>query len=349
MISARIVDPGWRDLNLDSFIEALADVNIGLLAFETNPGTIRLCNQRFRDYFNIEDDRQLPGLLTCILNDLTVNSRGNDDAPRRLVWEKTVLYIKLFDAGDLMWIIVQNATEREQLEAIAGAINIMDNIGHIFSGLRHEIANPLNTIKMTMSVLKRNFDATPKPKILNYIDRTLEEILRLEDLLQSLKSYGMYDNPTPLVLDVSSFIGKFLALIESDLIAKGVKIKIITRGRLFAWMDPRALQQAMLNVVTNALDALEKTRFPQIVISALHISDRIVLKVRDNGCGMTEAQIRNLFKPFVTSKSRGTGLGLVITRKNLMKLGSTIGIQSEEGQGTTVILTMPEARIDEKN
>lgn len=335
-------------MNVAAFIEQISDVGIGLLAFEPDSREIQFCNRKFKEFFGVSQDERLLEVIKHLTSHRTTPHCLESTSVRRLVWEKTILYAKVFEADDVCWIMVQNATERERLEAIAGALNVMDNIDHIFSGLRHEIANPLNTIKMTMSVLKRNFDATPKQKILNYIDRTLEEILRLEEMLHSLKSFGMFDHPSPKEIDISSFIGKFLALVESDLILKGVKIRIFSRGRLFSWMDPRALQQAMLNIVTNALDALENTPFPQIVISSFQVADRIVLKIRDNGCGMNQEQIDNLFKPFVTSKSRGTGLGLVITQKNLTKLNSSISIQSQIGQGTSVILTMPEAGAHEK-
>jgi signal transduction histidine kinase len=66
------------------------------------------------------------------------------------------------------------------------------------------------------------------------------------------------------------------------------------------------------------------------------------VQVRDNGCGMTQEEQKNLFRPFFTSKPQGTGLGLVIVKKMLSKMNSTISIQSSPLEGTNVIMTLPE-------
>lgn len=251
------------------------------------------------------------------------------------------------ESDSRVWVFLQDVTDMIRLESIAAAVNIMDNIGYIFSGIRHEIGNPINTIKMTMSVLKKNLSGLPMEKIQSYIDRTLEEILRLEELLQSLKSYNMFDKPKPQNVHLPTFINKFISLVEQDFHMEGVAIKINTSGNLWVWADPRGLQQVMLNIITNAFDALRQTPDPRITVNLYRIGKQVFIKIVDNGCGIPDDQQANLFQPFYTTKVKGTGLGLVISRKILKSMGSSIRIQSETNKGSSVILCLPGGASDD--
>jgi signal transduction histidine kinase len=93
---------------------------------------------------------------------------------------------------------------------------------------------------------------------------------------------------------------------------------------------------------TNAADAL-KGAFPLIVITVMPLLTDMI-KAKDNGSGISEKQKKLLFQPFSTSKSYGTGLGLVIAKKMMFRMDGTIEIESEENVGTTVILTLPGKR-----
>ena len=142
---------------------------------------------------------------------------------------------------------------------------------------------------------------------------------------------------------VNSFMEKFQPLVSSDLEKKGIEIKtLFSSNDIWARTDPRALQQVLLNIVTNAADACEDREDSQIVIEIFERKGLIMIAVKDNGCGMTEEQQQDLFKPFFTSKANGTGLGLVIVKKMLSAMKSSIDIESHENKGTTVTLFLPE-------
>ncbi len=96
--------------------------------------------------------------------------------------------------------------------------------------------------------------------------------------------------------------------------------------------------------MTNAADALAGRTNPEIVISVSKKSGRILLLIADNGCGMTEKQQQDMFKPFYTSKPHGTGLGLVIVKKMLTRMDSDIDITSALDRGTTVTIYLPEGQ-----
>ena len=100
----------------------------------------------------------------------------------------------------------------------------------------------------------------------------------------------------------------------------------------------------MLNVLTNASDALQDVEAPEISISTQKSDSRIIIKIKDNGRGIPVEQKKHLFQPFSTTKSHGTGLGLVIVKKMMFKMNGTVDIQSEEHAGTMVTLNLPANR-----
>ena len=92
--------------------------------------------------------------------------------------------------------------------------------------------------------------------------------------------------------------------------------------------DPRAFHQVMLNLMTNAADALTDRPRPIIDLEVDQDAEFAVVRVRDNGLGMTVAELAKLFKPFHTTKPNGTGLGLAIVKKMLARMGGTILVDS---------------------
>ena len=147
-------------------------------------------------------------------------------------------------------------------------------------------------------------------------------------------------------MDVGSFLEKLVPLVTADLEKKGVAP---SRGRLSgAWTvdaDPRALQQALLNIIVNASEALANGPTPRIVLSVLKVGSMVRFRVADNGIGITEERKKQLFKPFYTTKEQGTGLGLVITRKLVSRMKGFIEITSCFKNGTTVDIYLPEGSM----
>lgn len=202
----------------------------------------------------------------------------------------------------------------------------------------------MNSIKVALSVLQRNMDEYDKPTIAEFVDRSLQEITRIEYLLKALKNYSLFEKPDILRLPIADFMTQFIPLVKNDFEEKGINIeRFISDENLAIQADSRALHHVMLNLMTNAADALEGHDRPQIVVSIIKNGSWVEIKVNDNGKGMSEADHQNLFKPFSTVKTSGTGLGLVIVKKMLAAMKGDIGIESYQGIGTTVTISLPEA------
>jgi len=146
---------------------------------------------------------------------------------------------------------------------------------------------------------------------------------------------------------MTDFMNKFLSLVKGDFEKRGIKVDANVSEPAWCYADPRALQQVLLNIMTNAADALGGREDPRITIDVSKMADMVNIRVADNGCGMSEDQQEDLFKPFYTSKAKGTGLGLVITKKMMTKMKGFIEVVSEKNKGTIVDLYIPEG-ISEK-
>ena len=242
-------------------------------------------------------------------------------------------------------IVKRNITEKKRLESIAEAANLMDNIGFIFSSIRHELGNPINAIKVSLSVLESNLETYDTEDIKRFIRRGLSDIGRVEYLLKTLKNFSIFERPDIMETDMAALLDKLTKLTEKDL-AKQYVMLAINHGHkpLTGLVDPRAFLQVLLNLIANAVAALENTDNKQITLSLLQKQERqITLVIEDNGCGMDEDTVRNLFRPFFTTKPEGTGLGLVIVKKMLSKMNCSITANSEKWKGTRIEIIIPAA------
>ena len=174
------------------------------------------------------------------------------------------------DTGEVKQVIQYciDITEKKRLEAIAEAVNLMDNLGFIFAGIRHEIGNPLNSVKMALSVLDKNLDRYPRQTIREFVSRSLGELSRVEYLLKALKNFSMFETPQMEHVNIGIFLENFKALIEEDFSRKRIHICLdVPSEDVFVATDQRAFHQVMLNVLTNAADALAQSERPMIDIA----------------------------------------------------------------------------------
>ncbi len=246
--------------------------------------------------------------------------------------------------GRLMGMIqdFRDLTETRRLQSIAEAVNTSNNIGFAFSGIRHELGNPVNAVKTTLTVLRQKLDSFERVEIAGYLDRALADVGRMEYLLKGLRSFNMFEKPALERVEIAGFLERLLPLLRPDLDRKGIRLDVqCAAPEVAVRADPRALQQALINLVANSADAVSGRPEPRIVVSAVDAHECVIFEVFDNGKGMSKAEASNLFKPFFTNKRGGTGLGLVLVKKALAGMDGVVEVSSVVEEGTRVRLTLP--------
>ncbi|WP_020674929.1 ATP-binding protein [Geopsychrobacter electrodiphilus] len=322
--------------------QILENIDVGVLVLDLEERRVDFHNSGFSAVFQdpriCDDFERLKGLL---LVDLKMPASG--PASILLPYRDRTLGCSVYELGPrYRCIFVRDISEKMRLESIAQAVNTMDNIGFIFSGIRHEIGNPLNSLKMALSVLRNNLDTFDRQMVVEYIDRGLADIGRVEFLLKSMKSFAMFERVELKDVDLGDFLKRFVALIGREFNERGISLVFDNpEGLVKVRIDSRALHQALLNLLANAADALDGVTEPEIHVFAEERDQLVRLVVADNGRGISEAQRRHLFKPFNTSKPHGNGLGLVITRKLLAQMNADITVESSPGNGTLAIVSLP--------
>jgi PAS domain S-box-containing protein len=241
--------------------------------------------------------------------------------------------------------IKRDVTDQRRLESIAEAVNLTDNIGYIFTSIRHELGNPLNSIKAGLNMLGRTIDSSPRETLRANFQKIFDEVNRVEYLLQAMKNFGMFEDLNLEPVELISFLEQFLSLLKNDFEKRSIQFnRRFAANEAWGSVDPRALHQVLLNLVTNAFDALEGKTAPEVTIGVAKSGGTIRLTIGDNGCGISQTHKQNLFKPFYTTKPNGTGLGLAIVKKTLAKMGGTIAIDSREAVGSIFTITLPEGQ-----
>lgn len=245
-------------------------------------------------------------------------------------------------------IMLSDVTEIRKMESVVEAANLTDKLGYIFSGIRHEIGNPVNSIKVALNVLQKNLDLYDRETIAEFIDRSLMEVARIEYLLKALKNYSLFECPDIQMIQIDAFIDNFVPLVRDEFERRKVELRVMCAVDTgCAMADPRALHHVLLNLLTNAADAVENRPDGKVIVSAMKSGPWVEIKVDDNGRGISEADQKNLFRPFFTSKQNGTGLGLVIVRKMLRMMNGRINITSYKNCGATVTVAIPKVENDE--
>jgi signal transduction histidine kinase len=216
--------------------------------------------------------------------------------------------------------------------------------------LAHEIKNPLSTINLTLQRLqeisKKHF-GDDSDVVDNYTRSVLEEVDRLRNTTDKFMKVLAIEKLNIQPENVNILIDQALIKYESAF-SKGIKVKKLFASDLpLVDCDARQILSALFNVLENAQEAMEgqgiltiqTMNFDKMINK--NIIPHIVIKIEDTGKGIPVQKMENLFKPFITTKKSGTGLGLTISKKIIESHGGNIKIQSRENIGTVVTIEMP--------
>jgi PAS domain S-box-containing protein len=242
-------------------------------------------------------------------------------------------------------VLAQNATERRRLEVIASNMSLSENVTRIFSGIRHEVGNPINSVKAALSVLREEHTSWSAEQTTDLIDAMLVELRRVETLLRDLRAFNTDESPNLVDVDLEVMIEDFSRLVRPDL--ERSETRLIVNCESDARLvhgDPGALQQVLLNLVTNSRDALQEhppsVGMPTISILALRKGAYVHLIVADNGPGIFIADPDLIFTPFYTTKTKGSGLGLPICRKLVTAMNGTLDLEMHRGRGCRFVMRL---------
>ncbi len=212
------------------------------------------------------------------------------------------------------------------------------------AGVAHEIGNPLNSLDIHLQLLGRKLRKLPpgdrKPLEEN-LSTARGEIQRLDAIL---KNFLHAVRPAPLHRersDLHQLLHGSLKLLEPELAARKIAVQLdLAEVMPPATVDPGQLQQVFYNLIRNAYQAIAR-QDGRITIRSRVSDFEYVISIEDNGTGISPEHMGSIFEPYRTTKSSGSGLGLLIVRRIIREHGGDIAIESEVNEGTRVLIHLP--------
>lgn len=213
-------------------------------------------------------------------------------------------------------------------------------IGTLASGVAHELNNPLNNIYTTAQrLMKKAGDDSP-----DYITKGLNDIfgqtMRVKSIVGDLLEFARGREPHLMAVELRGLILEAYKHLENTRDMRGIRLSLeMTPQEIVLYADTKQLEQVFINIFSNALDAMSGQG--GLSIKAKEEESRITMRISDTGSGIPKDALDKIFEPFFTTKDKGTGLGLAIVFNIIQKHQGELTVESEEGEGTTFIISLP--------
>ena len=261
----------------------------------------------------------------------------------------------LADAFNYLSDTLQAAeTERDRAQHMVLQSNKLASIGQMAAGIGHEINNPLNNILSYTKLLTRNLqqnntvDSSERQQLLTDLQSLRDETLRASEIVKGILNFARQVPPQYSCFDVQPWLEKTLKIVRQA--AKSHQVKLVLENEYAGELegDRGQLQQALVNLLLNAIQASPANSTVQL--AAHSENSHLIIKVCDQGTGISESTLDNIFDPFFTTKpeGEGSGLGLSISLGIVERHQGHLDISNNPQQGVTARLSIPlQAQLDE--
>jgi signal transduction histidine kinase len=247
-----------------------------------------------------------------------------------------------------LWFVFQN--QKRHLARIAEMRKRLEqserlsSLGQLAAGVAHEIRNPLNAISMASQRLQREYLPCEEEKTQEFGRLTgviRDEIRRLNVIIEDFLTFSRSRRLELREFSLTEVVQKLVRLMGEEASARGISLSVKSmQDSLMVPMDVDKLQQALINIIKNAIESIEGSGSIDIVVER-QAGERAVIRVSDTGSGLAPEEVGKIFDPDYTTKEKGLGLGLPIAHEIIRGHGGTIRVQSGVGQGTTFEIILP--------
>lgn len=257
--------------------------------------------------------------------------------------EKIIIREKLEEyTGNLEKLVEEKTKRLVEAERLAA-------VGQTVAGIAHAIKNITAGLRGGMFVLEKGIQLDNKKYLSQGWDMVRGNVKKVQQMAVDLLNYAKEREPEYQWCDPNLPAQEVYTLMLSRAEMNGIAFEAdLGKGLPNAWLDPEAIHRVLLNLVTNAMDACSdiscsNKRCRVLIRSSKPEGWAVEYQVIDNGCGMGEETKNRLFQTFFTTKgSKGTGLGLMIAKKIVDEHEGLIDVSSQEGEGSTFIIRLPE-------
>jgi two-component system NtrC family sensor kinase len=260
-------------------------------------------------------------------------------------------------SGEVSHVITvgEEVTDRVEANRAVARAEKLAAVGRLAAGVVHEINNPLATISACAESLESRlnegaFDGSPMLEDLReYLGLIRSEAFRCKMITNGLLDFSRTRASDHVTIDLGDVIASVIRLLSHQKRRSAVEFRVnIEEDLARVSGDPGQLQQALIALATNALDAMVISGI--LTIDAKNVGEKVVVELIDNGVGIPPENLPKIFEPFFTTKEigKGTGLGLAVCYGILTEHGGSLDVQSTVGVGTTFTITLPAVNLKEE-
>jgi len=240
-------------------------------------------------------------------------------------------------------LVIQDLSEKVAMEADLRRRDRLASMGVLAAGVAHEVRNPLNAISVIVQRLRREF--TPQQDPDEYSELTgvvSDEVKRVNRIIQQFLELARPPELAKERRNLEELLARAMQTIEPRIIAAGLYLEQDFSDLGEVEVDPDQLQQALLNLLGNAIESMEDEASGKIGFTARPLADDwLEITVADTGPGIPPAELERIFDLYYTTKAEGTGLGLSLVHRIVSEHGGRIEVRSELAEGTRFIILLP--------
>jgi signal transduction histidine kinase len=218
------------------------------------------------------------------------------------------------------------------------------SLGTLSAGIAHEINNPLNNISLILESMLEDAEELGGPECKTLLNEAMDQADRASDIVKNLLEFTRASHPKPEDVNLEELVDKTARLVHNELDLHHIKFTKEVRQRLpRIRLEKGGLQQVLLNLIMNSIQAMEDGGELRIVLDRSESLDEARIDVIDTGLGIPEDIKGQIFDPFFTTKKNGvgTGLGLSVSYSIIAKNGGRMTVTSEPGEGTCFSIFLP--------
>lgn len=235
--------------------------------------------------------------------------------------------------------------QQNKFNQLAIRMEKMSSLGRMAAGIAHEINNPLAGILLYSSNLSKK---VPKDgPVKEGLEIIMKETQRCKGIIQDLLEFARDRESEKSEVDVNSIVETAVDILDNEFLCQHVKVeKKLADNMIKINLDKNQIEQVIINLLLNALEAVEANKGMVMIKTSIdQPQNRIYIEIEDNGCGIPHENVENIFDPFFSTKSNGTGLGLSVSYGIIQSHHGEIKVFSEGGQGTRFTIELP-IRLD---
>jgi signal transduction histidine kinase len=213
-------------------------------------------------------------------------------------------------------------------------------LGRVAAQVAHEVRNPLAGLLLYSEHLKSKIDGKLPNGDVQLIDKIIGTINNLTATTEQILNFARPVTLAPRRVDLNEVARDVIELLSTEISAHSIETKLkLDSSPVSGMLDEPSIRATTLNLVLNAVQAMPAGG--HLTISTSNSSDKLLMVISDTGSGMSPDQIKQIFEPFSTTKSRGLGLGMPYAQKIIQQHGGQIVVESQPGKGTDVRIELP--------